>query len=152
MGGFSFRSPTPARPPSSERIISETAPHASVRAALERTTAGPERSRSPTMSHDPLLDKFREVRALLTVFKNTLTTQKRFTLETAFLFSTEDRAFWVLQEEHERLKHSGITPAHRDRIMKLLTKKTARWSHLCELAKTGAPIDDALIAAEARRR
>jgi hypothetical protein len=104
------------------------------------------------MSHDPLLDKFREVRALLTVFKNTLTSQKRFTLETAFLFSTEDRAFWGLQEEHERLKHSGITPAHRDRIMTLLTQKTARWLRLCELARTGAPIDDALMAADARRR
>jgi hypothetical protein len=104
------------------------------------------------MSHDPLLDKFREVRALLTSFKNTLTSQKRFTLETAFIFSTEDRAFWSLQEEHERLKHSGITPAHRDRIMKLLGRKTVQWSRLCELAQTGAPIDDALIAAESRRR
>lgn len=104
------------------------------------------------MSHDPLLDKFREVRALLTEFKNTLTSQKRFNLETAFIFSTEDRAFWGLQEEHERLKHSGITPEHRDRIMHLLARKTVQWSRLCELARTGAPIDDALIAADGRRR
>jgi len=101
------------------------------------------------MSHDPLLDKFREVRALLTAFQKTLTTQKRFTLETASLFSTEDRAFWGLQEEHERLKHAGITPAHRDRIMRLLAKKTLRWSRLCALAESGAPIDEALIDVDA---
>lgn len=92
------------------------------------------------MSHDPLLDKFREVRALLTSFKNTLTSQKRFSVETASVFSGEDKAFWLLQEEHERLKHSGISPAARDHMMESLAQEAVRWSRLCQLAEDGAPI------------
>jgi hypothetical protein len=99
------------------------------------------------MSHDPLLDKFREVRALLVSFKNTLLTQKRFSVETASVYSSEDRAFWALQEEHERLKHSGITPAARDRMMEMLAGKAAQWSRLCKLAESGEPIGDDLIRA-----
>lgn len=92
------------------------------------------------MSHDPLLDKIREVRALLTAFRSTLTSQKRFTDETASIFSGEDAAFWAFQEEHDRLKHSGIDPAKRDRLMRILARKVVQWSRLCELAKSGAPI------------
>ena len=54
------------------------------------------------MSHDPLLDKFREVRSLLTAFKNTLSRQKRVTAEAASVFGLVDRKFWALQEDHER--------------------------------------------------
>ncbi len=49
------------------------------------------------MSHDPLLDKFREVRSLLTSFKDTMSKQKRFTPETACAFAFEDKNFWALQ-------------------------------------------------------
>ena len=97
------------------------------------------------MSHDPLLDKFREVRALLVAFKNTLLVQKRFTVETASLYSSEDKAFWILQEEHERLKHSGIDPAASDRMMEMLSGELERWSRLCKLAESGEPIGDDLI-------
>lgn len=93
------------------------------------------------MSHDVLLDKFREVRSLLTAFKGSLSRQKRFTPETASLFGSEDRKFWALQEDHERLKHSGISPAVRDEMMKVLSAEAVRWSRLCELAESGAPID-----------
>jgi len=92
------------------------------------------------MSHDPLLDKFREVRSLLTTFKDTLSKQKRFTPETASVFGVEDRMFWALQQDHERRKHSGISPTARDSMMKMLAAKVDRWSRLCELAESGAPI------------
>jgi len=92
------------------------------------------------MSHDPLLDRIREVRSLLTTFRNTLTSQKRFNDETASVFAIEDAAFWAFQEEHDRLKHSGIDPVKRDRLMKVLARKALQWSKLCELAKSGAPI------------
>ena len=92
------------------------------------------------MSHDPLLDKIREVRALLTAFRNTLMIQKRFTDETASIFSREDREFWAFQEQHERLKHAGISSPRRDHMMKVLAKKAAQWSRLCAIAKSGAPL------------
>jgi hypothetical protein len=96
------------------------------------------------MSHDPLLDKFREVRSLLTAFKNTLNKQKRFTPEAASIFGDEDRKFWAMQEDHERRKHSGISPGARDDMMKLLAAEADRWSRLCALAESGAPIDGEL--------
>ena len=92
------------------------------------------------MSHDPLLDKIREIRSLLTSFQQILTSQKRFTPETAALFSGEDRKFWAFQEEHERLKHSGVSLATRDRWMKILSRKAAQWSRLCTLAESGGEL------------
>ena len=92
------------------------------------------------MSHDPLLDMIREVRALLTAFRNTLTRQKRFTDETASIFSTEDRAFWAFQQQHDRLKHAGISPVNRDKMMQFLARKAIRWSRLCALAESGVPL------------
>ncbi len=92
------------------------------------------------MSHDPLLDKIREVRGLLTTFRNTLVVQKRFTDETASIFSMEDREFWAFQEQHERLKHSGISSSRRDDLMLALAQKVAQWSRLCQLAESGDPL------------
>lgn len=92
------------------------------------------------MSHDPLLDKFREVRSLLTTFKDTMSKQKRFTPETASLFSVEDKRFWALQQDHDRRKHSGISPAVRDSMMNMLAAKAEFWSRLCHLAQSGAEI------------
>jgi hypothetical protein len=98
------------------------------------------------MSHDPLLDKIREVRALLTTFKTALVVQKRFDDRTATLFWTEDRAFWAFQAEHDRLKHQGITGSSRDRLMTVLEEKAARWERLCQLAESGAAFSEDLIA------
>ena len=92
------------------------------------------------MSHDPLLDRFHGVRSLLTSFKNTLTSQKRFTVETASIFSAEDKALWALQQDHERLKHGGLTPTNRDLLMELLGRESARWTRLCRIAESGEPI------------
>ncbi len=92
------------------------------------------------MSHDPLLDRFRSVRSLLTSFKNTLTSQKRFTVETASIFSSEDKALWALQQDHERLKHGGLSPANRNLLMELLGRESDRWTRLCRIAESGEPI------------
>jgi len=93
------------------------------------------------MSHDPLLDKIREVRGLLTTFKTALVTQKRFTDATASIFWGEDKAFWAFQAEHDRRKHQGISEADRDRMMDLLAEKIEKWRRLCDLAESGAPIE-----------
>lgn len=98
------------------------------------------------MSHDPLLDRFRGVRSLLTSFKNTLTSQKRFTVETASIFSAEDKALWTLQEDHERLKHGGLSPANRDLLMELLGRESTRWTRLCRIAESGEPITVEIFA------
>ncbi|MGH9443669.1 MAG: hypothetical protein ACRD16_15505 [Thermoanaerobaculia bacterium] len=103
------------------------------------------------MSHDPLLDKFREVRSLLTAFKNTLNKQKRFTPETASVFGDEDRKFWALQEDHERRKHSGISPASRDAMMELLAAQAVRWARLCDLAERGEEVEGDLAGSGASR-
>ena len=98
------------------------------------------------MSHDPLLDKIREVRALLTSFKTALVDQKRFDDRTATIFWGEERAFWAFQDEHDRLKHQGITGPSRDRLLKSLEEKTARWTRLCQLAENGTSVAEDLIA------
>lgn len=98
------------------------------------------------MSHDPLLDKIREVRALLRTFKTALVDQKRFDDRTATIFWNEDRAFWAFQAEHDRLKHQGITGPSRDRLMTVLEEKAARWERLCRLAESGASFSEDLIA------
>ena len=82
---------------------------------------------------------------LLMAFKDTLRDQKRFTPETAFVFSDEDRRFWDLQQEHERRKQSGVDPAMRDALRSMLAAKIERWSHLCALARSGAEVDQELI-------
>jgi hypothetical protein len=96
------------------------------------------------MSHDPLLDKFREVRGLLTTFRDTLKEQKRFTDATAALFGDEDRKFWALQEAHDRRKHAGVPPELRDALTAVLTSKIERWSRLCELARNGSQVETEL--------
>ncbi|HWC66344.1 MAG TPA: hypothetical protein VG777_09685 [Thermoanaerobaculia bacterium] len=97
------------------------------------------------MSHDPLLDKIREVRSLLTSFKNSLVTQKRFDDRTASIFWDEDKAFWKFQAEHERLKHQGIGADSREHLLRLLDEKTARWARLCRLAESGASVESELL-------
>ncbi len=94
------------------------------------------------MSHDPLLDKIREVRGLLTNFKTALVTQKRFTDATASIFWGEDKAFWAFQADHDRRKHQGISSAERDRMLDFLGEKAAKWRRLCHLAESGAPIEN----------
>jgi hypothetical protein len=94
------------------------------------------------VSHDPLLDKIREVRSLLTSFKTVLVTQKRFTDATASIFWGEDKAFWAFQAEHDRLKHQGIGPADRERLLAILGEKAAKWERLCRLAESGEPIQN----------
>lgn len=97
------------------------------------------------MSHDPLLDKIREVRSLLTSFRNSLVTQKRFDDRTASIFWGEDKAFWAFQAEHERLKHQGIGADSRERLLRLLDEKTVRWARLCRLAESGASVENELL-------
>lgn len=98
------------------------------------------------MSHDPLLDKIREVRSLLTSFKNALVAQKRFDDRTATTFCIEDREFWTFQAEHDRLKHQGIIGAPRDRLLALLEDKAVQWKRLCQLAEAGESVSADLLA------
>ena len=98
------------------------------------------------MSHDPLLDKIHEIRGLLTAFKNTLVSQKRFDDRTASLFWGEDSAFWKFQAQHDRLKHQGISPDSRERLPAVLERKAVRWERLCRLARSGDSFADALVA------
>jgi hypothetical protein len=97
------------------------------------------------MSHDPLLDKIREVRSLLTSFKSALVTQKRFTDATASIFWGEDKEFWAFQADHDRRKHQGIGAAERERLLEILGEKAAKWRRLCRLAESGAPIENDLL-------
>ena len=101
------------------------------------------------MSHDPLLDKIREIRGLLTTFRNTLVFQKRFTDETASIFMTEDREFWAFQQQHERLKHAGIDSSERERVMFVLVQKANLWSRLCRVAESGAALPTDFTTAQA---
>ena len=100
------------------------------------------------MSHDPLLDKVRDVRSLLTAFRTALVSQKRFDDRTASLFWGEDKAFWTFQAEHDRLKHQGISDASRERLLAFLDKKAAQWERLCRLAESGAPIENDFLELE----
>jgi hypothetical protein len=100
------------------------------------------------MSHDPLLDKIHEVRGLLTAFRNTLVSQKRFDDRTASLFWGEDNAFWKFQANHDRLKRQGISADSRERLLEALDRKAVRWARLCRLAESGDSLGDALVAFE----
>lgn len=97
------------------------------------------------MSHDPLLDKIREVRGLLSNFKSALVTQKRFTDATASIFWGEDKAFWAFQADHDRRKHQGISEAERERLLAFVDEKAAKWQRLCRLAESGEPIENDVL-------
>ncbi|HET9795543.1 MAG TPA: hypothetical protein VFS34_13905 [Thermoanaerobaculia bacterium] len=97
------------------------------------------------MSHDPLLDKIREVRSLLSNFKSALVTQKRFTDATASIFWGEDKAFWAFQADHDRRKHQGISAAERERLLAFVDEKAAKWQRLCRLAESGEPIENDVL-------
>ena len=90
-------------------------------------------------SHDPLLNRFREVRSLLTKFKETMKKQGHFDEPVAAAYRQGDDEVWFLSESHDRQKcASGMTSADSEIQMERLRLLLEKWSRLCNLAAAGA--------------
>ena len=92
-------------------------------------------------SHDPLLNRFREVRSLLTKFKETMKKQGNFDAPIAAAYRQADDEVWFLSESHDRQKcASGMTTADSEIQMERLSLLLEKWTRLCDLASAGEAV------------
>lgn len=92
-------------------------------------------------SHDPLLNRFREVRSLLTKFKETMKKRGNFDESIAEAYRQADDEIWFLSESHDRQKcASGMTSADSEIQMERLRLLLQKWTRLCHLLVAGGAV------------
>jgi hypothetical protein len=107
------------------------------------------RSSWTTLSHDPLLNRFREVRGLLAKFRDALQKQHKFETDVAAAFRDADEEVWNLSQDHDRLKRSSrMTPSASEAQMERLGALLDKWRDLSDLAAAGSDISAAQIRRE----
>jgi len=103
-----------------------------------------------TLSHDPLLNRFREVRALLTKFRDTLQKQHKFDTDVAAAFRDADEEVWNLSQDHDRQKRaSRMTTSESEAQMARLGVLLAKWRDLNDQAVEGRAVSADQIRREA---
>jgi hypothetical protein len=92
-------------------------------------------------SHDPLLNRFREVRCLLTKFRETMKKRGDFDEPIAAAYRQADDEVWFLSESHDRQKcASGMTSADSKIQMARLSLLLEKWTRLCDLLAAGQAV------------
>ena len=100
-------------------------------------------------SHDPLLNRFREVRSRLTKFREVLQKQHNFDTDVGAAFRDADDEVWRLSQSHEREKSaSRMTSSASEAQMEELGLLLEKWTRLCDLASAGEPVAFYVVSKE----